>query len=238
MILIIASLIISSFFELNFLVNNFQQHPIFVLILGLAFYFFPSFIVLHFNASLITCLIHRLQGERISIFTAMRLTLQKTSALLQWTFVSATICVILNALEQAHSLVADIIYAIFGFSWSVTTYFVLPIMIAENVGPIQAFKRSIQLIGKGWRKFLSVNFILFLIIAGLVALVYSVSIFFNQFQLNMAITIPLILFLVVMWFIISKTFNSIFNSALYLTINNKNLQGFDEEILSKFMVKK
>lgn len=43
-------------------------------------------------------------------------------------------------------------------------------MVAENVGPIAAIKQSIHLLGKGWRKLLIVNFLLFLIIAVIVAI--------------------------------------------------------------------
>ncbi|WP_131793524.1 DUF6159 family protein [Legionella brunensis] len=238
MIAIVSILVSTSFLELNFLINYFQREPTIFLLGGLFLYFFLVFIVLYFNASMVTCLIHRLQGNPLSIFKAMRLTLQHTGPLLEWTLLSATVCIILNALERTHDVVADIIYAIFGFSWSVTTYFVLPIMIAENIGPINAFKRSIQLIGKGWRKLLSVNFILFLILAGIIACVYLIAFLLGQTHQQIAINLPLILVLLFLWIIISKTFSTIYNSALYLTINEKELRGFDEAMLSRFMVKK
>lgn len=238
MLIIIASLVGGSLLEIDVLLQYYQTN-IAILITGLLFfYFLLSFVILYFNAALITCVIERMQGNKMNVFSALFLTLKKTGPLLQWTLISATVCVLLNTLERTHDIVANIISAIVGFSWAITTYFVLPIMIVENIGPITAFKHSIKLIGKGWRKLLSVNFILFLFVAAIIGIFYLVAHLFNEANQSLPVNIPIILGLLVLWIIISKTFNTIFNCALYLTISGKPLQGFDKALLSELVIKK
>ena len=237
-LVVVASLAGASFLEIDVLLQYYQTN-IAILIIGLLlFYFLLSFVILYFNASLITCVIERMQGNKITVFQALFSTLKRTGPLLQWTFISATVCILINALERTHDIVGEILSTIFGFSWAITTYFVLPIMIVEDIGPITAFKHSITLIGKGWRKLLSANFILFLFVAVMIGVFYLVAYLFNETNQSLPVNIPIILGFLVLGVIISKAFNTIFNCALYLTISGRPLQGFDKTLLSELVVKK
>ncbi|VEG90077.1 DUF6159 family protein [Legionella spiritensis] len=234
---ILASLIGYSSHHFGQILGLYDKSPL-ALLAGLgSLYFILSFIVLYFNASLVTCVMQRLQGNHLSVVRGLRLTLKHTGPLLQWTLISSTVCLLINSLERLHSAIADFLSLIFGFSWAVTTYFVLPVMIAEGKGPIKAFKLSIQLIGKGWRKLLSVNTIFYLILLGVVIIGYGLLYFFPQFIEVLPINLPVLVFLFVSWLVISKTFNVIFNCALYLNIQGKPIHQFNDESITRMMAK-
>ncbi|MCE3045932.1 DUF6159 family protein [Legionella sp. 16cNR16C] len=239
-IIAVAGLFVGSFFEFNNIMHLYQyQKPLFFIVI-LAFYFLLAFITIFFNASLITCVIHRLQGHKMNIFQAMGSTLKKTVPLLGWTLISATIATFFHYLERSHSTVADILSAIFGFSWSVITYFVMPVMVAENVGPITAIRQSVRMLGKGWRKLLIVNFILFLIIAAIVAVFCLIANLLKpQIQaVANEYSMAFILIFIGLWLIVNTTFNAIFNSALYLYIKGDHPPEFDSQVIRDLIVNK
>jgi hypothetical protein len=47
-------------------------------------------------------------------------------------------------------LVGDLIGALFELGWSVMTYFVLPVLAAERLGPIAAIRRSSAILRSKW----------------------------------------------------------------------------------------
>ncbi|MEJ0102385.1 MAG: DUF6159 family protein [Bacteroidota bacterium] len=51
-----------------------------------------------------------------------------------------------------------IIVGIIGIVWSVATFFVVPVMAYEKLGPIDAFKRSSQLMKQKWGESLGATF--------------------------------------------------------------------------------
>src|SRR4029079_3205641 len=66
--------------------------------------------------------------------------------ILGWALVSITVGLVLNAIEgllrDKLGLLGALIGGLFEFAWSVVTYFVLPVLAAERLGPIAAVRRS------------------------------------------------------------------------------------------------
>ena len=61
--------------------------------------------------------------------------------------------------------------AIIGFAWSVATFLVVPVLVVEKVGPLDAIKRSASLLRKTWGEQLVGNFGIGLVFGLLVLLV-------------------------------------------------------------------
>ncbi|KTD39286.1 hypothetical protein Lnau_0053 [Legionella nautarum] len=237
-VLSIIALVILLFSSIKMLIYFQVNQSIFILGL-VSLYFLLAFVAILLNAALIACTIQRLQGGRLSIFQALLLSLKKAGALLKWTMISATFCVLFSSLEHLSTAVAKLIATVFGFSWTVNTHFVLPSMMSENQGSMAAFKQSIQRVGKGWRNIVSLNLLVFLILLAFGGLAYLFASFFlhSQYTLNLTINLPLCLFLVICWLISIKTFNAIYNSALYLNLKEKKQDYFADEFLSRVIIK-
>jgi len=204
-------------------------------------YFILSFIIIFFSASLYACTLGRLSGQIVTLRAGMLLASKHWQSLLGWSIVSTTVGLVLQALENLHNTIADIISFILGISWSVTTYFVLPTLILNDVGPIKAIKQAGAVFGKGWRKTIRVNFILSFIMMIIVGLIYLVvhytstkNIVFDEIM-GLIIGVTFILLI-----ILNGVFNCIITSGLYLSIVKKqDLPGLEKALVeSAFCIKK
>ena len=119
-------------------------------------------------------------------------------------------------------------------AWSAVTYFVVPVIVVEKVGPIDAAKRSLQVLKKTWGEALVANFGIGFIVF-LVSLVAALPIILGVFAIGagqtalgiVAIVIGAIAILVVS--LISSALNSIIVGALYLYAAEGTIpQQFDD----------
>ena len=127
-----------------------------------------------------------------------------------------------------------IIAVIIGFSWALCAYFVLPILVLENVGPITALKRSAQKFKRNWRKVISINVIFFLFFLALAAIFYGLTFILGAIPmppLKVMVIIGVIAYILLMTF--SVTLGAIANCAVYLYImKNFKTPYFDSNLLS------
>ncbi len=115
-----------------------------------AFYFCNYFVVVFCNAGLISCAIMRFNGETPTLGDGFRAAASRLPQILAWALVSATVGVLLKAVEGGHKRVGEFISAILGTAWTVMTYFVVPVLVVEKVGPFQAIGRSLTLLKATW----------------------------------------------------------------------------------------
>jgi hypothetical protein len=119
-------------------------------LIAFAFYFCNYFVVIFFNSALISCALMRFNGEEATLGDGLEAAGRRLPQILAWSLVSATVGVLLKAIENAHEKVGQFISAILGTAWSVMTYFVVPVLVVEKVGPFQAISRSLALLRKAW----------------------------------------------------------------------------------------
>lgn len=115
-----------------------------------AFYFCNYFVVIFCNSALVSCAIMRFNGETPTLADGFRAAGARLPQILAWALVSATVGVLLKLIENGHRRVGEFISAILGTAWTIMTYFVVPVLVVEKLGPIQAVGRSIALLKKTW----------------------------------------------------------------------------------------
>lgn len=133
------------------------QDPLAYLLLFL-FYFANYFIIVFFNSALITCAIIRFKGEDPTLGDGFRAAFARLPQIFGWALVSATVGLILRVIESRSERVGEIVAGLLGMAWSATTYFVIPVLVVEKVGPVDAFKRSFSILRKTWGESLVANF--------------------------------------------------------------------------------
>lgn len=102
------------------------------------------------GATVIATAMQRLEGRDASIREGFALALDRFPKLVGWTFLSATVGVIIQQLAERLKVGGAIVAAIAGVGWAVATMLVVPVLLFENLGVVDALKRSASLIKDRW----------------------------------------------------------------------------------------
>jgi hypothetical protein len=123
-------------------------------LLAFAFYFVNIFIVVFFNAALTYCAMACFRGEEPSISDGVVAASLRMPQILGWALVASTVGVILNALESTLENQLSWVGSLFGVvlrgAWAAATFFVIPALVVEGVGPVKAIGRSTAMIRQTW----------------------------------------------------------------------------------------
>jgi hypothetical protein len=149
-----------------------------------AFYFAATFIIVFFNAALIFCAMQCFAGHEPSLRAGLATAAGRLPQILAWTLLATTVGLVLNALENFLKDKLGFVGALLGglgeAAWGVVTYFVVPVVVVDGVGPIEAVKRSSAILRRTWGEALGgegglgiISFLLLLPIMLVVALVIS-----------------------------------------------------------------
>jgi len=130
--------------------NGKVQLPWWTYLVAFAFYFCLYFVMIFCNAALISCALVSFSGEKTTLGDGFGAAFSRLPQIFAWALVAATVGVLLKMLENVHEKVGYFISAILGTAWSITTYFVVPVLVVEKLGPIEAFKRSLAILRKTW----------------------------------------------------------------------------------------
>ena len=197
-------------------------------VLTALWYLASAYIVIFFNAALVYAADAHLHGVTVSVGDAVKFAASKTSVLLPWAIVSATVSMIIRAIEERAGIVGAIVGAIAGVAWSLVTFLVLPVLVVEGLGPIKAVKRSGELFKRAWGEQVAANFGIGLITMGAL-LVGVIPAGLLALLGGPGLIAGIVLF--VLWaatvMIISQTITGILSMALYRYATDGQVQGFD-----------
>jgi hypothetical protein len=130
--------------------KNNGQPPVWTYAVAFAFYFCNYFVIVFCNAALISCALMRFNGQEPTLGDGFRAAAARLPQILAWSLVSATVGVLLKVVENVHEKVGEIISFLLGTAWTIMTYFVVPVLVVEKVGPFEAIKRSLAILRKTW----------------------------------------------------------------------------------------
>jgi hypothetical protein len=119
-------------------------------VLGFAGYVALSYVVIFFNAAIVCGADERLRGGDPTVGSALRGAMDRAGVLLPWAVLSATVSLILRAIEERSGLLGRIVAGLVGIAWSLVTFLVLPILVVERIGVVDAVKRSTELFKRTW----------------------------------------------------------------------------------------
>jgi hypothetical protein len=123
-------------------------------------YFLLTFVIVYFNAALIGSAMVRLAGGQPTLGDGLRLANQRLPQILGWALVSATVGMILQILrsQSRDNMLGQIALSLIGGVWAYLTFFVVPVLVAEKLGPLGAIRRSTSLFKRTWGEQVVANF--------------------------------------------------------------------------------
>jgi len=172
MILIMAGFIGGMFLSVG-LEGMFEGGATFLFIAMMAvMYFLIYFVGIFFNAAIIGCAMIRLEGGMPNLKDGFRIGRENIRRILAWALFAATVGLVLRAIQERAGIIGKIIIGFIGVAWALGTFFVVPVLIFEKVGPIDAMKRSASLFRKSWGETLagSIGLGLIFLLAGLLGI--------------------------------------------------------------------
>ena len=115
-----------------------------------AFYLVQYFVIFFFNTALVGAAMIRLDGGDPSVGAGLRIAAGKWTTILGYAAIAATVGLLLRALEERAGFLGRIVIGLLGAAWTVATYLTVPVLVARDVGPIDAVKESASLLGRTW----------------------------------------------------------------------------------------
>jgi hypothetical protein len=184
-------------------------------------YFVSVLIATFFNAALIGATLKRLRGGDPTFRDGLQMASGRIGSILGYSAIAATVGVVLQVIRSKSNAAGDLAAGVLGIAWGVATFLVVPVLVAEDVGPTEAIKRSGSLLKKTWGEQVVGNVSLGLIsllaslaVAGigavLIAIAASVG---SNVALGGAITVVIILVAIVA--VIFSALNAIYKAAVY-----------------------
>ena len=194
-----------------------------------AFYLVNYFVVIFFNVALVSAASEQLAGRKGTLNAGLQIAWQRKGKILQWALMAATVGIVLKALERRFGRMGFYGARLLGVAWSLATYFVIPVIAAEDLGPGEALARSAQLFKDNWGERVAGGFsfgliFFFLMLPGVIPIILAA-------QNGPAWMIPAIAISVVYWLLLSvvnSALNGIFQAALYRYATTKTTSlGFN-----------
>lgn len=124
--------------------------PVAGYVVGFAFYVVQYFVIFFCNTALVGAALIRLRGGDPTVSDGFRIAMSRFGAILGYALLAATVGMILRALSERVGLLGRLVVGLIGLAWNVATYLVVPVLAVENVGPIEAVKRSSSYLRKTW----------------------------------------------------------------------------------------
>ena len=104
----------------------------------------------YFLAGLVAGADRRLRGQDSTLKGALEIANSRLHRLLPWAIVTATVTMVLQAIEERFGIIGTIVARLVGLAWNLVTFLVVPILVLEDLGVGDALKRSKDLFKKTW----------------------------------------------------------------------------------------
>ena len=172
------------------------------------------------NSALVGAAMIRLRGGNPTLGDGFRIAFSRFGSIVGYALIAATVGLILQALSKRGTL-ANLVRSLVGLAWNLATYLVVPVLVVEKVGPIEAVKRSANLLKRTWGEQIvggaGMGLVFFLVFV-LVALLAGVGVFLGISLDSSALIVACIIagiLALVLSSLISSALGGIYSAAVY-----------------------
>lgn len=207
----------------------------------LFFFYLAQYTVIFFaNTALVGAALIRLRGGDPTVGDGIRIAFSHFGVILGYALIAATVGMLLKMVSEKSKGLGRTIISLIGLAWNLATFLVVPVLAVENVGPIEAIKRSVRLLKKTWGEQIAGNLgmgaffgvLTFLILLfGIAASVFT-AIYVQSIWLT-AVVAAIFILILVFTGLINSTLNGVYTAAVYLYAVDGRADGFFEPEMVK-----
>ena len=239
MVLIIGSFAIPLIPAFGFLAGHGSDHVVSALayVALFIFYWLQYTVVIFFNTALVEVAMRRFDGQEATLSDGLRRAWSRLPMIMGYALIAATVGTLLRFIAERVGLIGKLVIGLIGFAWSVATALVVPVLAAENIGPIDVIGRSAELIKKTWGEQIignaGIGMVFFL--ASLLGIMCGGFLVIAAFASHQAVAGVVLLILLILGIgllsIASSALQGIYSAALYRYANGKPTLGIDQALL-------
>lgn len=202
------------------------------------YYLICYFVIVFFNVGLVHCTRIYLQGGKPSFGDGVRFSMKRIPTILGWAVLSATVGLLLKAIQENSGTVGNIIASVIGVVWSIVTFFVVPVLAYEEVGPFEALKRSGKIMKEKWGESIGASFSFgILSLVGILIIALPLGLIFGMMHPVLGITIGVLIVFLIQSIVSSA--EMVFIATVYHNVvEEQPVDAFDSELIDDLFVHK
>jgi Family of unknown function (DUF6159) len=185
------------------------------------FYVVQYFVIFFCNTALVGAAMIRLRGGDPTVGDGFRIAVSRIRPILGYALIAATVGMVLRAISERSGVLGRLVIASVGLAWSLATYLVVPVLVVEDVGPIEAVRQSAAYLKQTWGEQIAGNIGMGLVfgLMGLAALAagafgMSMAVAAESTALGIAVVAVVALALVAIS-LVSSALNGVYAAAVY-----------------------
>jgi uncharacterized protein DUF6159 len=208
------------------------------MLVAFLFYLVQYTVIFFANTALVGATMIRLRGGDPSVGDGFGIAMKRLGPILGYALISATVGMVLRTIAERAGFIGRIVISLIGFAWNVATYLVVPVLAVEDVGPVEAIKRSTQLLKRTWGEQLIGNagmgavFGLITLAVLLVGVPLIVLAAMAQSLVAIGLVVLVLVLALLALGVISSTLSGIYTAAVYrFAAEGEVAGGFSSEMI-------
>lgn len=193
------------------------------------FYIINYFVIVFFNMALIHCTSLYFKGEEVTVQKGIDFSMSRIGSIFAWAVFAGIIGGILKIIQENVGALGKIITGLVGIVWSIATFFVVPVIAYENLGPIDALKKSAKLMKEKWGESIGAGFSFGLIELAGVAIIAIVAFVIAAVNVIAGVVIGVLGLLLLMTIV--SALKTIFISAIYHNVNGDPVELYNQQFI-------
>jgi Family of unknown function (DUF6159) len=200
------------------------------------FYFISYFVMIFCNSALIACVLKQMAGDQPTLGDGWNAAWQRLPQIFGWALLASTVGFVLRLIEERVGFIGRIVVGLLGMAWTVTAFLVVPVLVAEGKGPIEAYKQSVAMFKRTWGEQLigNVSFGLVFLSLGIVPVTIAVLLGVIISPVVLVVIVPLVVIYLIALALVQSTLQTIYQVAIYrYASDGKAPDGFDSQLIAE-----
>jgi hypothetical protein len=204
------------------------------------FYVVQYFVIFYFNTALVGAVMIRLDGGSPTLGDGLRIANGRIGTILGYAVISATVGVILRAIQERVGFIGRFIAGLLGAGWAAATFLVVPVIATGAHGATGAISESTALLKRTWGENVAgqvglnaaFSLLYLILVGGGVGLTFLLV----QIAAGPLLIVPFAVIMVLGFLgcmLVHATLSGIYSAVLYrYAVGGSDAPGFDQPALA------
>jgi hypothetical protein len=204
------------------------------------FYVVQYFVIFYFNTALVGAVVMRLEGGSPTLGDGLRIANRRIGTIFGYAVISATIGVILRAIQERVGFIGRLIAGLLGAGWAVATFLVVPVIATSDRGALDSISESTALLKRSWGENIvgqvGLNLAFSLLYLGLLAGAVVLAMLMAKIAAGTVVVGVFVAIVLLAFFgcvLMHATLSGIYSAVLYrYALYGSDAPGFDGAVLA------